>query len=278
VSSVLRPTIPSELALRAYHIGDDRHVVSLSDGYVAQNRLLNNRFIPDDQRRDMILVPLFSYREQYGLLLCALPHEYFSHVNSVARQTSSALETTHLLTQLSEQMDEMSLSYANMRNIASRDELTGCYNRRGFFEISEHIARLEASSGCRAVVAFADLDNLKQINDGYGHDEGDNAIILAARTLQACFGPTSIIGRIGGDEFAVFDLVPNESIESIHGRLTQVMEKMDESSGYPYHVSMSAGLTEFQCNNEVVLRGYVDRADRQQYIHKKSKRTDVAKN
>lgn len=278
VSLAVQPSMPTDLSLRAYQIGGECHVLGIAEGRVGPGELLNNRFIPDDRRKNMILVPLFTFREQYGLLLCEMPHEYFSHINSVARQISSVLETAHLLDQLNEQMDQMSLRYATLRNIASRDELTGCYNRRGFFEVSEHIARLESNAGRRAIVAFADLDNLKQINDNYGHDEGDNAITLAAQALQKCFSPNSIIGRIGGDEYAVFDLVnAGDSLESLHKRLKDIMEGLDQRSNHPYHVSISAGLTEFLCNNEVVLRGYVDRADRQQYVDKKQKRTKIHK-
>jgi len=188
------------------------------------------------------------------------------------------LETIHLLAQLNEQMDQMTLRYAALRNIASRDELTGCYNRRGFFEVSEHIARIDTNAGRRAIVAFVDLDNLKQINDGYTHDEGDNAIRLAAKALQKCFGSTSIIGRIGGDEYAVFDIISSgESIDDIHNRLKKIMAELDESSPHPYHVTLSAGIVEFNCNSEVVLRGYVDKADRQQYVDKKLKPSSVAK-
>jgi len=278
VSTALPPQRLNDLSLRAYHIGTDCHVLGQAEGRIAANELLSNPYISSDNRKNLTLVPLFTSREQYGLMLCEADHEYYSHVNSTSRQISTILETVYLLAQLNAQMDQMTLRYAALRNIASRDELTGCYNRRGFFELSEHIARTDSNAGHRAIVAFADLDNLKLINDGYGHDEGDNAITLVAQALQKCFGKNSIIGRIGGDEFAVFDLESaNEPLDSIHRRLKSVMAELDNASHHPYHVSISAGLTEFQCNNEVVLRGYVDKADRQQYVDKKQKRTKVAK-
>ncbi|MBE6759825.1 MAG: GGDEF domain-containing protein [Ruminococcaceae bacterium] len=278
VSPSLPPQKMNDMSLRAYHIGDSCHVLGQAEGRIHNVELFDNPYVSGETRRNLVLVPLFTTREQYGLLLCEAEHEYYSHVNSICRQISSILETVYLLAQLNEQMDQMTLRYAALRNIASRDELTGCYNRRGFFEVSEHIARIDTNYGRRAVVAFVDLDNLKQINDGYGHDEGDNAIILASQALQKCFSTNSIIGRIGGDEYAVFDLISgNESIEDIHHRLKQVMAELDADSPHPYHVTVSAGMTEFQCNNEVVLRGYVDKADRQQYIDKKLKPTNVSK-
>lgn len=278
VSTSLPPRKLNDLSLRGYHIGSECHTLGQAEGRIADNELLTNPFVPNDRRKNLVLVPLFTSREQYGLLLCEVEHEYYSHVNSVSRQLSSILETSYLLAQLNEQMDQMTLRYAALRNIASRDELTGCYNRRGFFEVSEHIARTDSNAGKRAIVAFADLDNLKLINDQYLHDQGDAAITLASQALQKCFGPNSIIGRIGGDEFAVFDLdTTGEPLERIHQRLKKAMETMDRESTLPYHVTISIGLTEFRCNNEVVLRGFVDRADRQQYIDKKQKPTKVSK-
>lgn len=278
VSPSLPPQVLSDLSLRAYHVGTECHVLGAAEGRVHNSELFYNPYIPNDVSKNLVLVPLFTTREQYGLMLCEVQHEYYSHINSVSRQISSMLETLYLLSQLNEQMDQMTLRYAALRNIASRDELTGLYNRRGFFEVSEHIARIDTNSGRRAVVAFIDLDNLKLINDGYHHDEGDKAIKLVAQALQKCFGSTSIIGRIGGDEYAVFDLLNSgDSLEAIHKRLKSIMSKLDESSGLPYHVTLSAGMVEFPCNSEVVLRGYVDKADRQQYVDKKLKPTTVAK-
>ncbi len=279
VSTSLPPRKLNDLSLRGYHLGSKCYTLGQAEGRIADDELLTNPFVPCDRRKNLVLVPLFTSREQYGLLLCEVEHEYYSHVNSVSRQLSSILETSYLLAQLNEQMDQMTLRYAALRNIASRDELTGCYNRRGFFEVSEHIARTDSNAGKRAIVAFADLDNLKLINDQYLHDQGDAAISLAAQALQNCFGPSSIIGRIGGDEFAVFCLdSTGEPLDSIHNRLKNAMNELDSKSSFPYHVTISIGLTEFQCNNEVVLRGFVDRADRQQYIDKKQKPTKVSKN
>ena len=145
--------------------------------------------------------------------------------------------------------------------------------------MSEHIARIDSNCGKRAMVAFVDLDNLKQINDGYRqHEGGDEALQLVAQALQKCFSSTSIIGRIGGDEYAVFDILNfGETIEGMYKRLKKTMAQLDESSPLPFHVTVSAGFTEFQCNSEVVLRGYVDKADRQQYVDKKLKPSSVAK-
>lgn len=278
ISDTVRPRVLRNLAVRGYHVGVEYSTRSAVEGRISKSELFTNRFIPADTRHTMILLPLFSSREQYGLILCDLPREYFSYVQGVSRQVSTALETMHLLSRLNEQMDEMSSHNALLRTIASRDELTGCYNRRGFFELSERIARLESNTGRRAVVVFADLDNLKKINDTYGHDEGDFALRASAMALSKSFGHNSIIGRIGGDEFAVFDLIGNsERLEDIYRRVKDTVDALDESSGKRYHIAMSLGLTELMCDGDVVVRGFVDKADKLQYGDKRKKRRSVEK-
>lgn len=79
---------------------------------------------------------------------------------------------------------------------ANTDFLTGLYNRRYVYEYVEHM------EACHLTVFNIDLDNFKSINDIYGHQEGDRALVLTAQVLQKCM-PESLIARVGGDEFLV---------------------------------------------------------------------------
>src|SRR5439155_15054078 len=87
--------------------------------------------------------------------------------------------------------------------LSTRDELTGLYNRRGFFMAAEPLARLAERAGRSFVIFYADLDGLKGINDAHGHSAGDEAIRDAAWILNQTFRSADIVARIGGDEFAV---------------------------------------------------------------------------
>lgn len=87
--------------------------------------------------------------------------------------------------------------------LAHEDALVGLPNRRSFLiRLEELIARVERYGGPAAVM-FVDLDDLKQINDRFGHAAGDQALIEVARMLVASVRKSDCVARLGGDEFAI---------------------------------------------------------------------------
>ncbi|MBE0557658.1 MAG: diguanylate cyclase, partial [Proteobacteria bacterium] len=90
-----------------------------------------------------------------------------------------------------------------IREMSLRDPLTELYNRRGFITLAEQQLRAANRANRRMLLAFIDVDDLKQINDKLGHEEGDKALIDTARIIRRTFRDSDIIARLGGDEFAV---------------------------------------------------------------------------
>src|SRR5690349_13522502 len=88
----------------------------------------------------------------------------------------------------------------NLQNLSLIDDLTGLYNRRGFLALAEQHLRMIQRKGA-ALLIYLDLDDLKLINDSYGHLEGNRALIVTANVLRACFRQSDILARMGGDEF-----------------------------------------------------------------------------
>jgi diguanylate cyclase (GGDEF)-like protein len=121
---------------------------------------------------------------------------------TLVAHASSAIEASKLLGQL--------------RWTASRDALTGLVNRR---TLDARLDELAAKPG-RLAVAFVDADDFKTINDQYGHDVGDKALVAIARRLEAATGNGGIVGRHGGDEFVI--LMPNASMVDAQ-RIAQAM-------------------------------------------------------
>jgi diguanylate cyclase (GGDEF)-like protein len=99
---------------------------------------------------------------------------------------------------------------------AAIEPLTGLLNRSGFFVQVDHAMRAAIDRGLSVSLLYIDLDHFKELNDSYGHSAGDDLLRHAARELRATCGPDAIIGRIGGDEFAVClsELVTMETAET----------------------------------------------------------------
>lgn len=125
------------------------------------------------------------------------------------------------------------------------DYLTGLYNRRGFYRAFRNETAAQHDADLCAFVISVDLDGLKQINDSFGHQEGDSAICTVAKALAACCGTHEICARFGGDEFAVGGFVPKSlteiRAEQFRHRLTEYLEQYNRSSGKPYQVAASIG-------------------------------------
>ncbi|MFO7570596.1 MAG: diguanylate cyclase, partial [Smithellaceae bacterium] len=90
-----------------------------------------------------------------------------------------------------------------LESLAFDDHLTGLYNRRGFFTLAKRELNRAVRSEKTLLLFFADLDDLKAVNDQFGHEEGDRALIAAAKILSQTFRSSDIVSRIGGDEFAI---------------------------------------------------------------------------
>ena len=90
-----------------------------------------------------------------------------------------------------------------LRAMSSRDDMTGLYNRRGFALLAEQRLKDSRRSGSTLTIVYADVDRLKSINDAFGHNAGDIALVLCAQALEATFRESDIVARIGGDEFVV---------------------------------------------------------------------------
>jgi diguanylate cyclase (GGDEF)-like protein/PAS domain S-box-containing protein len=90
-----------------------------------------------------------------------------------------------------------------LQSLSITDELTGLCNRRGFMNLAQYQLDYVKRGGGEVFVIFADLDNMKWINDTLGHEAGDKALVLTARLLRTAVRDTDIVGRMGGDEFAI---------------------------------------------------------------------------
>lgn len=161
---------------------------------------------------------------------------------------------------------------ASLRARTIVDDLTGLYNRRGFFTLGEQTLKLVRRKGRELVVVFVDLDGLKRVNDTYGHERGDELIQDAARLLRSTFRDSDIVARIGGDEFAVVANETDEtSAETITSRLKAALELHNLVLPPDRRLSMSIGAVRHNILADADLAELLARADSEMYANKRQR-------
>ncbi len=119
---------------------------------------------------------------------------------------------------------------------------------------------------------IGDLDNLKYINDTFGHDQGDKAIQTVCEILNDIFQTHAVIGRLGGDEFGIAFTCKNEDfIIQIDSLIQERTQYFNKKYHLPYYVSLSYGISVFDYNSPFDLNHTIRLADTLMYERKKEK-------
>lgn len=156
-----------------------------------------------------------------------------------------------------------------LSNLALKDELTGLYNRRGFLALAERQLKLARRSGRSLLLFFIDVDGLKEINDVFGHGEGDAALKCTAKALETTFRDSDVIARFGGDEFAVLAIEASGQNEAtIRERLTEFLNSASRQES-DYKFSVSLGAVRFDPSNQTSMRDLIAEADEVMYEQKR---------
>ena len=160
-----------------------------------------------------------------------------------------------------------------LRSLSLRDELTGLDNRRGWLELASQGLRLARREKRNAAVIFADLNGMKQINDQYGHEEGDQALQDTAGVLKRACRQVDVIARLGGDEFVAFVLDFEESgLTALSGRVRNALSELNQSGTRPFFLSLSLGAAFSRPEDPESLEELLDRADAEMYERKRARR------
>lgn len=167
-----------------------------------------------------------------------------------------------------------------LRRLSTTDELTGLFNRRGFFLLAEQQVRLATRRGAELLLLYIDIDDFKLINDAHGHVEGDKVLNDLARILRNCFRDSDIVARVGedqgvlarmgGDEFVILAVDAGVQGDRIlKDRLRERVEQYNLESGRPYRLSLSVGAVRVQPGPEVTVDSLIAAADQLMYAQKK---------
>lgn len=235
------------------------------------------------ERAMLVVLPLYSNEILYGILLCDLSEgvmengEFLGNLMSATVKMIELLKTNDsIMKKLEQSLAVLEENNLELNNLSKRDPLTGILNRRGFFLQAEPMLEKCRSEQKEVTVLYVDMNNLKIINDRYGHEEGDYSLRTIAEILKEQVGKYGVVARIGGDEYACVlttVLEDGQILEKIYA----AFEKHNNVSDKPYNVTVSIGAYRILVDDGHTLEDAMTLADEQLYEVKRLRTKNVAK-
>ncbi len=161
--------------------------------------------------------------------------------------------------------------------LATTDELTGLSNRRGFETLAVHALAVCRRTERAASLLLLDLDGFKEINDTFGHAEGDRALVDFGRTLLGTFRDSDVVARLGGDEFCV--LLTGTGSTGVRDALRRFDDAIRLRNGAcPYGplLSYSAGAVDYDGKRDASVAELMREADEAMYTEKRARRRELS--
>jgi len=215
------------------------------------------------ERADFLELPLRARGERIGFMTCLAGLSQPGFFEVLRRHLAGALEGARLVArtrgysaelesevkertaELARVVAELEETNRKLEEQSSIDEMTGLYNRRGFFEMAGKQVELARRRGAGFLLIFVDVDSLKRINDEHGHAEGDAAIKALAVALSSSFRQTDVVARLGGDEFTVLAVDTSmRECEKMIARARSLVAEFNSGSGKAFRLSFSYGASE----------------------------------
>jgi diguanylate cyclase (GGDEF)-like protein len=270
---------PSKLHLAAYQSDEKAKAYPFSKMPVidTENTFRNLPGLKDTTH--LMSFSIFSGDMQYGIFLCEVDVSRSSLMHIIGLQLG-------ILINFLELKQKEKIVGSELENIRERNEILNflseydsqcsILNRRGFIERAIRLNR--ENVGKRAICVFMDLDHLKEINDSFGHSQGDVALLTMSDILKQTVRNNDLVARIGGDEFVGMFLIETPEYDSVFkARLRKAFELYNNESGLPYYVEASVGIAHFTCNQGLEISKIVNDADHYLYEEKKHKRKSALK-
>jgi len=174
---------------------------------------------------------------------------------------------------LAQRVAELELAQESLRNLSLTDDLTGLYNRRGFFALAKQQLSSARREGRHASLVYIDMDGLKRLNDTHGHEIGSRVIQEVGDILRETFRSSDLIARIGGDEFVVFETSNDQIDEGTDvQRLQDNVTRHNAQQARDYEISLSIGVASMDSDSSMTLEELLKNGDKTMYQQKRSKR------
>ena len=231
------------------------------------------------------LLKLDQYRGYFYVILSA-SFLYFViynmeviYINKIANLKARNLVLKQEMEVMSREFDFNEHTYRQLESYANTDELTGLYSRRKGLELMREQVDQVAVLDDSLLIVFIDIDNLKMINDTFGHIEGDTLLSSAASVIKGSLARTDILCRYGGDEFlAVLPGACRKDVQGIKNRLEAAISNYNIHSLKNYKINVSIGFSEYNAQNSGSIEELIQEADDEMYANKRAKKIYLVSN
>ena len=224
----------------------------------------------EDGGQDFLFLPLHFGQDTVGYFVIRnavylLEQQYLFDVMGVL---TKAIENLH---------KKEKLQYMNqlLSRLYVRDAVTGLYNRMGYMKFGNDFILEKHHKGQKVNVFFIDLDRLKEINDKFGHEYGDFAILSVAQAIRKYSDKDSLSARIGGDEYILLQVATGPlREEQLKRDISRELDEKAKKKGFPVPLTVSIGSVisdPVKCDR---LEEYVRLADEQMYKEKVAKKAN----
>lgn len=176
-----------------------------------------------------------------------------------------------LLLEKDEQLQKICLENQKLRYYADIDAMTGVFNRRSGLELLSKELYYSNDNIKNIVVCYIDMDKLKNINDTFGHEEGDKLLIDATNIFKNNIRKSDFIVRMGGDEFLI--VFPNTTLREAHNIFNRIDKSVNEKNlcNKRYNLRFSCGFYEHKekSKQDITISDLIRKADAEMYKNKK---------
>ncbi|QDF68681.1 sensor domain-containing diguanylate cyclase (plasmid) [Shewanella sp. SNU WT4] len=237
------------------------HAILKEDTFIVKDTMKDDRFI-----NNPLVVGEPYIRFYAGQPLRTLSGQILGTVciiDIVPRDFNS--EDIAMLVNLADMIEREMMSI----QLTMSDELTKISNRRGFFMLTRHCLGIFSRESLSATIIFFDLDKFKEINDKYGHAEGDRALKIFADEMKKSFRTSDVCARFGGDEFVALLINANiEQIKALIKRLTSSLKLRSHLDCLPYCIEFSSGVVNYEPLKHKSIEDMLKEADKLMYHDK----------
>lgn len=258
-------TYSETMKLRAvFPLSDDANKTTIVNSTFKRELIIPEEAYDSSKPTSFIVLPIHRKNTTYGYLVTTWDEQsnYLVYLSPFKEALALAYDDLRMQDQYSE--------FLEIKRQTLIDPLTGIYNRRGF---EQKLENLKTNKNLESdIVSFisADLDNLKTINDTYGHAEGDIAIKAFADALTHVISDGDIYARVGGDEFYIVLVSPDETLhKTFIQRTNEALACYNETASNDYNIHASIGICTISVSELDRAYDYINIADKNMYDSKK---------